>query len=179
MKMCGCHNFRRHRDIKNGDKYINLDISLTFGSLDKMKITSSHPNDYLRRPGKGLINLLGIKTIGSSKKNKKARYDINNVSMKDLSNIIKEFEKLPWKGYVRKRLKHAPTDSYFYLSRQLAKCMTISDAFNFHVEPVKTEETGMQHIPISHVCSSDKSKSKGIIVDEKLSQVCFTDASES
>ena len=44
-------------------------------------------------------------------------YAITNVSKKDISNIIKEFEILPYKGYVQKRLKHEPTNSYYYLSR--------------------------------------------------------------
>ena len=41
MKNCVRHNVRKHREIKNGDKYITLDILLKFGSLDKMRITSS------------------------------------------------------------------------------------------------------------------------------------------
>ena len=63
-----------------------------------MKIESLDPTDYLRIEGKGLITSMGIKSIGRSKKNKKARYAITNISMKDLSKIIKEFEKLPYKG---------------------------------------------------------------------------------
>ena len=39
MKCFGCHNVRKHRDIKRSDKYITLEISLTFGSLDKIRIT--------------------------------------------------------------------------------------------------------------------------------------------
>ena len=54
------------------------------------------------------------------------------------------------------------------------------DAFNLHVgHPVTTEITSTQQIPILYVCSLDESKSKGIIADEKLSQVCSTDESES
>ena len=41
MKNCGRHNVRKHREIKGGDKYFTLDISLKFDSLKKMKITSS------------------------------------------------------------------------------------------------------------------------------------------
>ena len=52
---------------------------------------------------------------------KKARYDITHVIIKNISNIIKEFGKLPYEGYVRKRSKYIPTDSYFYIVRQLAK----------------------------------------------------------
>ena len=59
--------------------------------------------------------------------------------MKDILNIIKEFEKLTYTGYVRKRPKNEPTDSYFFLVRQLAKCTMISDAINFHVDPVRKE----------------------------------------
>ena len=41
IKNCGRRNVSKHRDIKGGDKYVTLDISLKFDSLDKMKITSS------------------------------------------------------------------------------------------------------------------------------------------
>ena len=33
IKNCGCCNVRKHREIKDSDKYITLDISLKFGSL--------------------------------------------------------------------------------------------------------------------------------------------------
>ena len=103
-------------DIKDSDKYISLDILLKFGSLDNMRIKSSDPKDYLGISGKGLITSLGIKTNARSKKNKKSRYAITNVSMKDISNIVKDFEKLPYEGYVKKRPKHEPTERYFYLA---------------------------------------------------------------
>ena len=96
IKKCGRHNFRKHKDIKNGEKYITLDISLKCGSLDNMKITSSEPTYYYGRSGKGLITSMGLKTIGRSKKNKNTRYTITNISMKDLSKIIREFENLPY-----------------------------------------------------------------------------------
>ena len=37
MKNCGLCNVRKNREIKNGDKYITLDISLKFGSWEKLK----------------------------------------------------------------------------------------------------------------------------------------------
>ena len=37
MNNCGRHNVRKHRDIKGSDKYVTLDISLKFESLDKKK----------------------------------------------------------------------------------------------------------------------------------------------
>ena len=33
MENCGPLNVRKHREIKDGAKYINLDISLYFGTL--------------------------------------------------------------------------------------------------------------------------------------------------
>ena len=39
MKNCGRQNARKHREIKGSDKYVTLDISLKFDSLDKMIIT--------------------------------------------------------------------------------------------------------------------------------------------
>ena len=47
MKFCYRLNVRRHREIKDSEKYFTLDNSLKFGSLDKMRIISSEPKDNL------------------------------------------------------------------------------------------------------------------------------------
>ena len=94
MKICDHRNVRKHREIKDSDKYTTLYILLKFGSLDKIRITSSDSKYYLGISGKGLITLLGLKAKARPKKYKKARYAIINVSKKDLSNIIWEFEKI-------------------------------------------------------------------------------------
>ena len=99
--------------------------------------------------------------------------------MKDLSRIIKEFEKLNHKGYVQKRHKHETTDSYFYIARQLAKYTMRADAFNLDIDPVRTKMIGTQQIMISHDCDLEKSESKGILADENLLQVCSADKSKS
>ena len=57
--------------------------------------------------------------------------------------------------------------------------MMISDALNLHVYPVRTEMTAMKYIPISHVCSTDKSELNDFLADETLSQICSTDEYES
>ena len=67
--------------------------------------------------------------------------------MKDLSKIIREVEKLPYEIYERERPKNEPTESYFYLARQLAKCMTRSDALNSYVYPARMEMTATKQIP--------------------------------
>ena len=145
-----------------------MDILLKFGSLDKMKITYSDPQYYLGKSGKGLIISLGFKTIVRSKNNKKAMYAIINTSMNYLSKIIKDYEKFTYKGYVWKRIKHEPTDNNFYIARNTDKCMIRADAFNFHIETVRTKMTSTQQIPISHVCHLDDTKSKEIIADKNL-----------
>ena len=78
--------------------------------------------------------------------------------MKNISKIIKEFETLPFKGYVQQNPNHEPTDSYFYLSRYLSKCMMRADSLHLYVDPVIMKITGMQHIPILHICNLNKRK---------------------
>ena len=143
MKTCGSHNVTKNRDTKNGDKYITLDISLNFGSLYNMKITSSELKDYLGRSGKGLINSLDLKAIIRSKKIKNARFAITNVGLKDISKIIKEFEALPYEGYVRYKFKHTPTGIYLYIARQIEKCMMI---FNLRAGPVRMQTTNTKNM---------------------------------
>ena len=41
MKICGSCNVRKQIDIKNGEKYITLDMPLNFGSLYKIKFKYS------------------------------------------------------------------------------------------------------------------------------------------
>ena len=54
-----------------------------------------------------------------------------------------------------------------------------ANALNSHIDPVKTEMTGTQQIPISQICSIDKIESKDILADEILSQVYSTDEGKS
>ena len=89
-----------------------------------------------------MITSLGLKAKSRPKKYKKARYAIGNVIMKDPSKIIREFEKLTYKSYERRSNKHDPTESYFYLSRQLEKCTMRADDLNLENYPVITEMTG-------------------------------------
>ena len=61
--------------------------------------------------GNGLIISLCFKAKVRPHKFKKARYAIGNISKKDLSKIIREFEKLPYETYEKKRPKYEPTYS--------------------------------------------------------------------
>ena len=141
MQNCGSRKVRKHIEMKGSDNYFALDISLKFYSLDKMKIIFSESKDNLGRSGKGLIASMGLKAKGRANKYKKARYAIRNVIKKDLSNIIREFEKISYGSYEKKRPKHELTDSYFFLARHLAKCMMRADSLNSDNYPVRTKMT--------------------------------------
>ena len=52
-KNCGRHNVRKHKDIKGSDKYVTLDIPLTFDKQDKMKIISSDSKDNWKDQERG------------------------------------------------------------------------------------------------------------------------------
>ena len=111
MKNGGRQNGSKHKEIKGSDNYVTLDISSKFDSMDKMKKKSTESKGKLERLGKGLITSLGFKTKSRSHKLKKARYAIRNVSKKDLSNIIRKFEKFEKLPYEKKRPKHEPPGS--------------------------------------------------------------------
>ena len=117
MKNCGRRDISKHRGIKCSYKYVKLGISLKFDSLDKMRISYSESRVILERSGRGFITSLSIKAKTRPKEYRKARYAIINVSKKKLSKIIRDFETLPYESYEKKRPKHEPTDSYFYLAR--------------------------------------------------------------
>ena len=133
MKNWCCSDVRKHREIKSSEKYVTLGISLKSDSQDKMKIKSSESKDNLERSGKGFVTSLFLMAKVIPHKYKKARYAIGNVSKKDLSKIIREFEKLPYEIYEKERPKHDPTERYFYLSRHLSKCIMRADVLNLHV----------------------------------------------
>ena len=78
--------------------------------LDKIRITSSETKDNSGRLGKGLITSLVLKAKTSPNKYKKSRYAIVNVSMKELSRIIRDFDKWPFISYESRRPKHEPSD---------------------------------------------------------------------
>ena len=94
--------------------------------------------------------------------------------MKDLSNIIKEFEKIVMVPYVKRIPKHEPTPRYYHLVRCIAECMMRSDEHNRHVHSSYAEETA----PSSNVNITDKDESKEIIVHEALSENLSKDVSE-
>ena len=118
---------------------------------------------------------MGFKTKAGSQRYKKSRYAIGNVSKKELSKIIKEFEKIDKIPYEKKGPKHEPTDSYYHLARQLAKCMMRSDNLNWYDHGGYTEMTA----PYLNVNVTDEDESKRIIVHKSLLKNSSTDVGKS
>ena len=68
IKICGRRKVNKHKDIKGSDKYVTLEISSKFDSMDNMKTTSSESKGKLEISGKGLVTSLGFKTKARSQK---------------------------------------------------------------------------------------------------------------
>ena len=117
-----------------------------------------------------MITSLGFKAKARPQKFKKARYAIEIVSEKDISKIIKEFEKIDKLPYENKNPNHEPTASYFRPKRQLEKCMMRFDNLNWYDHGGYTKMTA----PYWNVNATNESESKRSIVNEKLSQSCST-----
>ena len=122
-----------------------------------------------------MVTSLGFKPKLRSQKYKRERYAIGNVCEKDISKIIKEFEKIEKLPYEKKRPKHKPADSYFHLERHLAKCMMRSNNLNWYDHGGYKEMTALS----LNVNVTNESELKGSIVNEKLSENSSTNENES
>ena len=88
-----------------------------------------------------MVTALAFKTKVRSQKYKKSRCTIRNVSKKELSKIIKGFEKIGKVPYVKRIPKHEPTSRYYHLVRCIAECIMRSDEHNRHVHGSYAEDT--------------------------------------
>ena len=95
--------------------------------------------------------------------------------MKDLLDIIKDFEKIVKVPYVKRIPKYEPTSSYYHLVRCIAECMMRSDEHNRHLHGSYAEETA----PSSNINVTDEDESKEIFVHKTLSENQSMDVSES
>ena len=97
------NNVRKHRETKNGDHYITSDISLKLKCLEKRKVTSSQPMDYMGITGKGMTKYLTLSTKSINKKQKEMDY-ITTITNQDLRKLLKKFKNLPYMGYKKKQV---------------------------------------------------------------------------
>ena len=85
--------------------------------------------------------------------------------MKDLLNIIKDFEKIVKVPYVKRIPKYETTTSYYHLVRCIVECMMRYDEQNRHVHGSYAEKTA----PSSNINVTDEDESKETIVHKTLS----------
>ena len=68
MAFFGRRNVRKHREIKNGEKNIILDISSKLDCMENREFTYSESKDYMGRPDKGLTTYMDPGTKGLNNK---------------------------------------------------------------------------------------------------------------
>ena len=129
-----------------------------------------------------MVTALALNTKAGSKKYKKARYAIGNVSMKDLSNKIKEFEKIIKVLYVKRIPKHEPASSYFHLVVCIGECIMRCGENNHNIHDVR-DSYEEEMAPSLKVNDTDEDESKNSIVHKPFhkpsSENIYMDVSES
>ena len=79
MRNCGQRNVRKHKEIKDSDERVTLNmyeilkISEKFDDLDKIETTSSESKVKMEGSGKRLVTTLALKTNARLKKYKKCK----------------------------------------------------------------------------------------------------------
>ena len=101
MKSYGRRNVRRHREIKNGEQYIILEISYDIYCMDKREETPSKSRYYMARTGKGMTTYMDFREKSPNNK-KNASFDITGITNQDLSKLFRKFTNSPYLGYKRK-----------------------------------------------------------------------------
>ena len=80
--------FRKRREIKNGDQYISSAISLDLDCLENSEFTSSESRDYIGISGKGMTTYMTIRTKITNKK-QKARFAITDIINQYFIKLLK------------------------------------------------------------------------------------------
>ena len=143
MKNVGRRKVRKHKEIRDSDNIITLEISTKFDSLDKIETTYSESKEKLERSGKEVGNRFGFQDQRKVTKILKGKVCHRKWSEKDIYRIIRKFEKCEKLPNEKNRPKQKPTERYFYLSRHLAKFMMISNNLNWYGHGGITKMTGL------------------------------------
>ena len=118
MKSCGRFNVSKHRDIKNGDKYIILEIYPKLDCLCNRKVTYSESRYYIKILGKGMTNSLDLSTKRLNKK-QQARFTITEITKQDFRMLLKKFNNSPALCHNSKQVHNEPTKDYFFLIKHI------------------------------------------------------------
>ena len=121
-KVFGWRNFRKHRDIKNVEQYITLDISSKIDFLYKRKFNSSESKYYMEIPVKCLTTYLYI-SIEMLNKKQKSRFTIADITNQDFRKLLKKFNNSPYLCYKSKQVHNKPTEAHFFQIKHFTKLM--------------------------------------------------------
>ena len=117
MKICGRHNVTKYRDIKNGYRYIALDISSKLDSMNKREVIYSESRDYIGRSSDGLTIFMPLSTKIPNKK-QYAMFVITRITDQYFRKLLKEIKNIPDLGYKSKQAHNKPTEAYLFLITQ-------------------------------------------------------------
>ena len=101
MTSCGRRNIWKHKEIKNGEQYIVLDISSKLHFMDRREFNSSESRNYTIKAGEGLTTYLDLRTKGTNKKQRES-FSITDINNQDFRKLLKDFRNSYCKGYKSK-----------------------------------------------------------------------------
>ena len=90
MTNSGRPNVRKHREIKNGEKYILLEMYSKLCCLEEREVAYSESMYYMGRSCNGLTTCLDFSTKRSNKK-QKAGFAINDINNQYFRKFLKKF----------------------------------------------------------------------------------------
>ena len=85
-------NIKKHKEIRNSEQYITLNISLKLDFLDNTEVTYPGSRDYIGTSGKRMNTSMTFSTIRSSKKKQKESNSITEIFPQDFMKLLEEFK---------------------------------------------------------------------------------------
>ena len=137
MKNCGHRNIRKHRDIKDSDKYITWTYRWSLAVWTRWELHLQIEKIIWEDQGRGWLPLW-VSRPKKGQINTKRKGILSELSLWRTFQILSGILKKSYKSYERSSPKHYTTGSYFYLAIQILKCMMRADALNLENYPVRT-----------------------------------------
>ena len=110
MTIFGGSNVRKHREIKDVEQYIILEIYYNIGCMEKREVTYSESKYNMGRTGKVLTTYLYFRTKRPNKKQKE-RFSTTDINKQDFRKFLKKFENSTYLGYRNKQVHNETTES--------------------------------------------------------------------
>ena len=137
MTSFGRQNVRKHKEIKNIEQFIVLRVSLNLDCMYTMEVTYSESRDYVGRSGKRVTTSL---TLNLKKPNQEQKARTSNIAItnQDFREFLKKFKNLPYLGYKKKQVINEPTETYFFLIKDIYKTIKRKKHVMIHTKIVES-----------------------------------------